>query len=81
MIYSRDQRFDEWRDIWRNEDGDPDIKFEAYAKANLPAARRVLHQLALMSQALFDVHALEDKYGIKPDRWPERVCAFSFMNT
>ncbi|KAG4421215.1 hypothetical protein IFR04_005626 [Cadophora malorum] len=65
-------RFDEWRDIWQDEDGEPDMKFEAYAKANPAAGKRVLRQLALMSQALCDAHALEDKYGIKPSHWPDR---------
>jgi len=27
-----------------------------------------MRQLALLSQALFDARALEDQYGIKPDR-------------
>ncbi|KAE8448009.1 hypothetical protein EG329_009932 [Mollisiaceae sp. DMI_Dod_QoI] len=66
-------RFDEWRDIWRSDDGEYDIKFEAYAKGNPAAAKRVQRQLALMTQAMFDVHALEDQYGIKPERWPERI--------
>ncbi|KAL2072060.1 hypothetical protein VTL71DRAFT_11403 [Oculimacula yallundae] len=70
--HTRDQRFEEWRDIWRSDEGEPDLKFEAYAKANPAAGNRVLRQLALMSQALFDAHALEDKYGIKPSHWPDR---------
>ncbi|TVY68687.1 hypothetical protein LSUE1_G004934 [Lachnellula suecica] len=61
-------RFDEWREIWRNEEGEKDIKFEAYAKSNPAAARRVMRQLALLSQALFDARALEEQWGIKPDR-------------
>lgn len=32
-----------------------------------------------MSQALFDAHALEDKYGIKPSHWPDRVRPFYFL--
>ena len=72
-LNTRDSRFDEWRDIWRDENGEPDMKFEAYAKANPAAGKRVLRQLALMSQALCDAHALEDKYGIKPSHWPDRV--------
>ncbi|TVY48423.1 hypothetical protein LCER1_G008229 [Lachnellula cervina] len=61
-------RFDEWREIWRNDEGEKDLKFEAYAKSNPAAARRVMRQLALLSQALFDARALEEQYGIKPDR-------------
>lgn len=55
------------------------MKFEAYVKANPAAGRRVLRQLALMSQALCDAHALEDKYGIKPSHWPDRVRLFSSL--
>lgn len=62
------QRFDEWREIWRNDEGEKDLKFEIYAKHNPAAARRVMRQLALLSQALFDARALEEQYGIKPDR-------------
>jgi len=72
-LSSRDQRYDEWREIWRTDDGEADMKFEVYAKNDIAAARRVLRQLALMSQALFDAHALEDQYGIKPRQWPDRV--------
>ncbi|RDL32602.1 Protein kinase-like (PK-like) [Venustampulla echinocandica] len=60
-------RYDEWRDIWRDEDGEKDLRFEAYAKSNPAAARRVLRQLALLSQVLFDARSLEEQYGIRPD--------------
>ncbi|EKD17655.1 hypothetical protein MBM_04024 [Drepanopeziza brunnea f. sp. 'multigermtubi' MB_m1] len=53
-------------------EGDADLKFEDYAKANPAAAKRVFRHLALMALALFDAHALEDKYGIKPSFWPDR---------
>lgn len=62
------KRFDEWRQIWRDDDGEVDVKFELYAKSNLPSAKRILRQLALLSQALFDARALEEQYGIQPDR-------------
>ncbi|CZR64365.1 uncharacterized protein PAC_14263 [Phialocephala subalpina] len=68
-------RYDEWREIWRDDNGEYDIKFEAYAKSNPAAAKRVQRQLALMTQAMFDVNALEDQYGIKADRWPDRIDA------
>jgi hypothetical protein len=76
MAFSRDQRYDEWREIWRNDDGERDLKFEAYAKSNPAAARRILRQLALLSLALFDADALEFQYGIKPVHWPDRVTHF-----
>lgn len=71
------QRFEDWREIWRNDEGENDLKFEAYAKTNPAAARRVMRQLALLSQALFDARALEEQFGIKPDR-SSRVCTSKF---
>jgi hypothetical protein len=50
-----------------------DVKFQVYAKANPASARRVLRQLALLSQTLFDARVLEDHYGIKPSLRPDRV--------
>jgi hypothetical protein len=67
------KRFNEWRDIWRNEDGGEDAQFEMYANNAPVNARKVHRQLALMAQALFDVHAFEDHFGMKPERWPDRV--------
>lgn len=67
------QRYEEWRDIWRSDDGGKDTKFEAYAKSNPDSAKRVLRQLALLSQALFDVDALEEEYGFKQNEIPTRV--------
>lgn len=67
------KRFDEWREIWRDEDGEQDLDFELYAKSNHDAARKVHRQLALMALALFDARALEDQFGIKAQRWPDRV--------
>jgi hypothetical protein len=50
--------------------------FEAYTKGNQVAAKRMLRQLSLLASVLFDVHALEDKFGVKPTHWPERmVCS------
>lgn len=56
-------RYDEWRDIWRSDDGIKDIKFKMYAESNPDSAKRVLRQLSLLSDALFDVRALETEYG------------------
>jgi hypothetical protein len=67
------KRFDEWREIWRNDEGDQDIKFETFAKTDHIIARKVHRQLALMAQALFDAHALDEHFGMKPQRWPDRV--------
>ena len=50
-----------------------DVKFQVYAKANPASARRVLRQLALLSQTLSDARVLEDQYGIKPSLRPDRV--------
>lgn len=47
--------------------------FEAYTKSSLVAGKRMLRQLSLLALVLFDVHALEDKYGLKPTHWPERM--------
>ncbi|KAH6682537.1 hypothetical protein B0J14DRAFT_127368 [Halenospora varia] len=60
-------KFDEWREIWRSDEGEKDVKFEAYAKSNPDSGKRIMRQLALLSQALFDARALEEQYGIKPD--------------
>ncbi|KAF4637106.1 hypothetical protein G7Y89_g972 [Cudoniella acicularis] len=60
-------RYDEWREIWRSDEGEKDAKFEAYAKINPEAGKRIMRQLALLSQALFDARVLEDQYGIKPE--------------
>jgi hypothetical protein len=67
------KRFDEWREIWRNDEGEPDIKFETFAKTDHITARKVHRQLALMAHALFDAHALDEQFGMKPQRWPDRV--------
>jgi hypothetical protein len=67
------QRFDEWREVWRNKDGDQDVKFELYAKDDLATARKVYRQLALMALALFDIRAFEEQFGMKPQRFPDRV--------
>jgi hypothetical protein len=72
------QRFDEWREIWRNEDGEQDMKFEHYAKSDPVTARKVHRQLALMALALFDTHAFEEQFGMKPQRFPDRV-SFSLL--
>lgn len=47
--------------------------FEAYTKSSLVAGKRMLRQLSLLALVLFDVHALEDKYGLKPTHWPDRM--------
>lgn len=73
------QKFDEWREIWTTDDGEVDIGFEAYAKSNPVFAKRVLRQLALMSQVLFDARGLEEFYGIKSDR-SNRVSPIHFFN-
>jgi len=73
LLTSRVQRYDEWRDIWRSEDGDKDVKFELYAKGNPDSAKRVLRQLALLSEALFDVRALETEYGFRQNERSTRV--------
>lgn len=67
------KRFDEWREIWRNEDGEEDRKFEIYAKSDLVTARKIRQQLALMALAIFDARALDEQFGIKPQRFPDRV--------
>ncbi len=67
------KRFDEWRDIWRSDHGDQDIKFEDYVKSDLVTAKKVHRQLALMALALFDTHAFEEQFGMKPQRFPDRV--------
>ncbi|CAG8979580.1 hypothetical protein HYALB_00010781 [Hymenoscyphus albidus] len=61
-------KFDEWREIWTSECGDVDMKFEAYAKSNPVSAKKVLRQLALLAQVLFDATGLEEYYGIKSER-------------
>ncbi|KAG9232140.1 hypothetical protein BJ875DRAFT_93668 [Amylocarpus encephaloides] len=63
-------RYDEWREIWRSADGEPDIKFEGYCKTNPTSGRRIMRQLSLLSQALLDARALENTYGIKLDKHP-----------
>ncbi|TAQ88689.1 hypothetical protein B7494_g2967 [Chlorociboria aeruginascens] len=72
-------RYDEWRDIWRNDEGS-DLKFENFAKSNPSTAGRIYRQLSLMSQALFDAKALEDDYGFKlgerPNREPKDLNTF-----
>jgi hypothetical protein len=67
------KRFDEWREIWRNEDGEQDVKFEIFAKSDPIIARKIHHQLTSMALAIFDAHALEEQFGIKPQRFPDRV--------
>jgi hypothetical protein len=57
------------------------LEFEAYAKDNPIAAKKMLRQLALLAQVLFDAHALEDKFGLKPSQWPERVDRGLLSNT
>lgn len=67
------KRYMAWREIWRNDKGERDRKFETFGEIDLVSTRKVHRQLALMAQALFDVHAMEDDFGIKPPRRPERV--------
>ena len=67
------KRFDEWREIWRSEDGNQDNKFELYAKSNPMNARKVHRNLVLMALALFDTRGFEEQFGMKPQRFPERV--------
>lgn len=66
-------KYDQWRDVWRSDDGELDMGFEAYTKSSLVAGKRMLRQLSLLALVLFDVHALEDKYGLKPTHWPDRM--------
>ena len=80
VLTPRDQRYDEWRDIWRDDDGTEDKKFEAYAKSSPESAKRVLRQLALLSQALFDVHQLEDEYGFRQTERTNRVRTLLLTN-
>jgi hypothetical protein len=63
--------------VWRNDEGEMDVGFDAYAKSNAVAGKRMLRQLSVFAQVLFDVHALEDKYGLKPTHWPKQVCISS----
>ena len=56
-----------------SDEGDIDMGFEAYTKSSLIAGKRMLRQLSLLAQLIFDAHALEDEYGLKPTSWPERV--------
>lgn len=65
-------RYEEWRDIWRDDDGTEDIRFREYAKGNPESAKRVLRQLALLSQTLLDVRELEDEYGFRQTARPDR---------
>lgn len=58
---------------WKNEAGEKDIKFEAFAKENPAEAKQIHRQLALLSQALFEARGLEDKYGIQPTQNLDRV--------
>jgi len=67
------KRFDEWREIWRNEEGEQDLKFDEFAKSDPVTARRIHRQLALMALAFCDARALEEQFGMKPQRFPDRV--------
>lgn len=72
-ILTLQKRYDEWREIWRGSNGDKDIKFEQYAQTEPESAERVLRQLALLSQTLFDVRTLEEQYGIRQSERAHRV--------
>ncbi len=73
------KRFDAWREIWRNEEGEPDLKFDEFAKTNPVTARKIHRQLALMALAFCDARALEEHFGMKPQRFPDRV-SLAFTN-
>ncbi len=67
------KRFDEWTEIWGSENVGQDNKFEIYAKGDPVNARKVHRQLTLMALALFDTRGFEEKFGMKPHRFPERA--------
>ena len=57
------QRFDEWIKIW---DLPNRTKFQSYAQRQPDSARRVMNQLVMFYEALFDAEKLKKEYGLKP---------------
>lgn len=66
------EQYDSWREIWRDEEGRPDLGFEAFATSFPLAGRKVLDQAALIALVLCDTHGLEFKYGIKASQVMKR---------
>lgn len=72
--------FEEWRAIWRDESGKRDARFSQFAKEHPATARRILKQLALLSQVLCDVKSLERRFGfIKTERLKHDAEDLSFF--
>lgn len=67
--------FEEWRALWREE-----TRFTSFAKEHPSIARRMLRQVAILTQALSDETGLESKFGFARTEKPRQVVIYIILS-